>query len=395
MNYVGIDIGKRYHYASVLTENTLPTKPVRFNTVRDGYTLFLNYLTQYNCTKTDTIIGLEATGHYWLPLFEKLKQEGFTVYVLNPLQVDAYRNENIRGTKTDEIDCQLIAKIIRFGSGQSTHLPTEDLFVLRELRRFRADSRKRTTTLKLKIIAIIDQVFPEYQSIFPDIFCKTSTEILKEYKTVGDIADEELEKLTKAIQTISRKQFSEKEAVLLKDKAKTTFGLRFGLDAFSLKLRCLIEELEHLEKQVQLLEKEVEITVLKQHTNLTSIPGVSAVTAGTILGETAEFHKNNPDPRSLLAYAGLEPRVRKSGKWVGKMKMSKRGSPYLRQAIMNAAFYAAHTEPMFKRIYEKQQGRGKLKMVALTYVAKKMAYVIASILRTNLPYHPEGMTKEE
>jgi hypothetical protein len=34
-------------------------------------------------------------------------------------------------------------------------------------------------------------------------------------------------------------------------------------------------------------------------------------------------------------------------------------------------------------------------MVALTYVAKKMAYVIASILRTNLPYHPEEAVKEQ
>ena len=88
-------------------------------------------------------------------MFEKLKQDGYTVYVLNPLQVDSYRNENIRGAKTDEIDCQLIAKVIRFGNGKSTNLPKEELFVLRELCRFRADIRKRTTTLKLKIIAVL------------------------------------------------------------------------------------------------------------------------------------------------------------------------------------------------------------------------------------------------
>jgi transposase len=395
MHYVGIDIGKRYHYASVLTDTTLPTKPVRFNTVRDGYTLFLAYLAQHNCQQTDTIIGLEATGHYWLTLFEKLKQEGFTVYVLNPLQVDSYRNENIRGAKTDEIDCQLIAKIIRFGSGKSTNLPKEELFVLRELCRFRADIRKRTTTLKLKIIAILDQVFPEYQSVFPDVFCKTAQELLKEYTSVEMIAEEDLEKLTQIIKTISKQQFTEKHALALKTKAAQTFGLTFGLDGFSLKLRCLIEELEHLETQIQLLEKEIEIAVAKEHTSLTTIPGVSAVIAGTILGETAEFHKASPDPRSLLAYAGLEPRIRKSGIWTGKMKMSKRGSPYLRYAITIAAFHAAHIEPMFQRIYEKQQGRGKLKMVALTYVAKKMAYVIASILRTNMPYHPEGVLAKE
>jgi transposase len=395
MHYVGIDIGKRYHYASLMTENTPATKPVRFNSVQEGYELFLAYLVQHNCRTEDTIIGLEATGHYWLTLFEKLKRDGYTVYVLNPLQVDSYRNENIRGAKTDEIDCQLIAKIIRFGSGQSTHLPKEELFVLREICRFRADIRKRTTTLKLKIIAIVDQVFPEYQSVFPDIFCKTAQELLKEYTTVEMIAEEDVEKLTQVIKMISKQQFTEKHALALKTKAKATFGLRFGLDAFSLKLRILIEELEHLETQIKLLEKEIEIAVAKQHTQLTSVPGVSAVIAGTILGETAEFHKASPDPRSLLAYAGLEPRVRKSGIWVGKMKMSKRGSPYLRYAITTAAFHAAHTEPMFQKIYLKQQGRGKVKMVALTYVAKKMAYVIASILRTNLPYHPEGVLVQE
>jgi transposase len=395
MKYVGIDIGKRYHYASIIDEDNPATKPVRFNSVQEGYILFLSYLSQYNCQKTDTVIGLEATGHYWLTLFEKLKRDGYTVYVLNPLQVDSYRNENIRGAKTDEIDCQLIAKIIRFGNGQSTNLPTEELFVLRELCRFRADIRKRTTTLKLKIIAILDQVFLEYQSVFPDVFCKTAQELLKEYTSVEMIAEEDLEKLTQVIKTISKQQFTEKHALDLKTKAQVSFGLKFGLDAFSLKLRCLMEELEHLETQIKLLEKEIEIAVAKQHTSLTSIPGVSAVIAGTILGETAEFHKANPDPRSLLAYAGLEPRIRKSGIWVGKMKMSKRGSPYLRHAITIAAFYAAHSEPMFQKIYQKQLGRGKLKMVALTYVAKKMAYVIASILRTNLPYHPEGATAGE
>lgn len=395
MKYVGIDIGKRYHYASIIAGDTPATKPVRFNAVQEGYELFLAYLAQHNCTNEETIIGLEATGHYWLTLFEKLKRDGYTVYVLNPLQVDSYRNENIRGAKTDEIDCQLIAKVIRFGSGQSTKLPREDLFVLRELCRFRADVRKRSTALKLKIIAILDQVFPEYQSVFQNIFCKTSTEILKEYATAEMIAGEDLEKLTHVIKTISKQQLTEKHATELHAKAQETFGLKFGLDAFSLKLRCLLDELEHLETQIKLVEKEIEIAVVKQHTNLTTIPGVSAVIAGTILGETVEYHTVNPDPRSLLAYAGLEPRIRKSGQWTGQMKMSKRGSPYLRHAINIAALYAAHNEPMFQKIYLKQQGRGKVKMVALTYVAKKMAYVIASILRTNLPYHPEEEAVKE
>src|SRR2546428_12491826 len=132
MKYVGIDIGKIYHYASILDEENTATEPFRFNNVREGYELFLLYLEKYKCAKEETIIALEATGHYWLTLFEKLKHDGYTVYVLNPLQVDFYRNENIRGAKTDEIDCKLIAKIVRFGTGRPTDLPSEDLFQLRE-----------------------------------------------------------------------------------------------------------------------------------------------------------------------------------------------------------------------------------------------------------------------
>lgn len=172
MNYVGVDIGKYYHYACVIDEKNYASKAFRFNSVQDGYHSFLAFLLEHNCTKQETIIGLEATGHYWLPLFEKLKRDGYAVYVLNPLVVDSYRNENIKGIKTDEIDCRLIAKVIRFGSGRSTDLPQEDVFILWEIFRFRADLRKRTTTLKLKVIAILDQVFPEYKEIFLIFFVK-------------------------------------------------------------------------------------------------------------------------------------------------------------------------------------------------------------------------------
>ena len=390
MKYIGIDIGKAYHYASILDENNTATTPLRFNSLEEGYHSLLASLAKNNCLQQEAIIGLEATGHYWLPLFEHLKKDGFTVYVLNPLLVDSYRNENIRGAKTDELDCKLIAKIIKFGAGKASNLPQEDLFALRQLCRFRYGLVKRLTQLKVGIITILDQVFPEYETVFTDMFCKTSTELLKEYTSAEMIADEDAEKLTQVIMTVSKKQFGGNKAQDLQKKAKETFGLRFGLDAFSLELKCLLEQFKHLEQQIKLLKKEIEIMVDKQHTQLTSIPGVSKVVAGEILGETVHYHMDsNSDPRSLLAYAGLEPKIRKSGKYTGKMKLSKRGSPYLREAIFIAAYYAAHHEPMFEKIYKKHRGRGKLKRVALTFVAKKMTFVIASILRTNKPYQPE------
>src|ERR1700688_4995392 len=116
MKYIGIDIGKRFHVACVVddTKDTIG-KHLTFSSLGVGYEKFMEYLKLHEVAKEDSIIGLEATGHYWLTLFQKLKGAGFVVYVLNPLQVQSFRNEKIRGSKTDDLDCELIAKVIKFG----------------------------------------------------------------------------------------------------------------------------------------------------------------------------------------------------------------------------------------------------------------------------------------
>jgi transposase len=150
-----------------------------------------------------------------------------------------------------------------------------------------------------------------------------------------------------------------------------------------------MKSIEHLQKQKTLLEKKIEQLVAKQKTTLLTVPGISSVTAGVILGETVGFFKkDSPDPRPLLAYAGLDPKLKESGKWKGQTLMSKRGSPYLRETIWQAALVASVHDKGFKTIYDKQRSRGKPHKVALTYVAKKLTYVVHSVMRTNLPYRP-------
>ena len=59
--------------------------------------------------------GMEATGHYWLPLYAHLRQDGQIVHVINPLQSDALRNMFLRQPKNDTIDALIVAQVIRFG----------------------------------------------------------------------------------------------------------------------------------------------------------------------------------------------------------------------------------------------------------------------------------------
>lgn len=393
--YVGIDIGKSTHVACVLSAENTFSRHLHFNSFLPGFEKFIAFLASQGCIKEETIIGCEATGHYWLTLFEKLKEAGFTVFVLNPLQVHSFRNENIRGLKTDDRDCELIATVLRFGVGAPSEIPNENLYQLKELSRFRHDLVRQISTVKVKTLSVLDRTFPEYETVFSNVFGLASTAVLKTYTTAEEIADLDIAKLTQVLETASRKRFSRSHAEKLQQQARSTFGIKFGIDALSLELKILIKSIEHLQKQKTLLEKKIKQLVAKQKSTLLTIPGISSVVAGMIMGETVGFFKKDSlDPRPLLAFAGLDPKLKESGKWKGQTLMSKRGSPYLREAIWQAALVASVHDKGFKKIYDKKRSEGKPHKVALTYVAKKLTYVIHSVIRTNKPYRPVLETAE-
>jgi len=125
---------------------------------------------------------------------------------------------------------------------------------------------------------------------------------------------------------------------------------------------------------------------------LRSVPGLGKVWTPTVLAEVLPvFH---PEPRhgakKFVAAAGIDVRLHDSGEFAGKGKMSKRGSKYLRTAVMQAADVAVFLvkDPLFKAVYERQKARGKHHTVALSHVAHKMLHVVFSMLKNKRPYTP-------
>src|SRR5699024_12532720 len=86
------------------------------------------------------MIGLEATGHYWLSVFSFLTALEFNVVPFNPIQSDTLRNFYILKTKTDTIDALVIAQVVRMDLPDQTYLPTEDIVGLKQLSRVRYSS---------------------------------------------------------------------------------------------------------------------------------------------------------------------------------------------------------------------------------------------------------------
>jgi len=171
MFYLGIDIGKNKHVASLLDEKGKTIfKAFSFSNSTEGGISLLEKLSAHS---SDVEIGMEATGHYWLALYSFLVEHGFVIHVINPIQTDGWRNATeIRKHKTDVIDSVLIADFIRYGQFLETSLVNEDVLSLRNLSRFRNYLVSSIGDLKRKTICILDQIFPEYQAVFSNVFGK-------------------------------------------------------------------------------------------------------------------------------------------------------------------------------------------------------------------------------
>ena len=162
-------------------------KAFSFPNTSDGGNALFSKLASYSLKPSDFEIGMEATGHYWLSVYSFLFEKSFLLHVINPIQTDGWRRgTEIRRRKNDIIDSVLIADLIRYGQFVETKLADEDLFSLRTLTRFRTYLVESISDLKRKVVCVLDQVFPEYQSIFSDIFGKTSKEILLQFSSPID-----------------------------------------------------------------------------------------------------------------------------------------------------------------------------------------------------------------
>ena len=92
MFYLGIDIGKRTHVASVMDDaGKVLLKGFSFPNTLEGGQLLLTRLSTISDDSSDFLTGMEATGHYWLALFSFLDEADYFVHVINPIQTDGWR----------------------------------------------------------------------------------------------------------------------------------------------------------------------------------------------------------------------------------------------------------------------------------------------------------------
>ena len=119
---------------------------------------------------------------------------------------------------------------------------------------------------------------------------------------------------------------------------------------------------------------------------LQSLPGIGPLLAGRILSEVGKI-KRFTNAKALVAFAGLDPRIKQSGKTSRRnTRLTKRGSPFLRRTLFMAATIAERCDPELKSYYEKKRNEGKPYTVATLAVARKLTHRIYAVLQRGTPY---------
>lgn len=386
MIIVGIDISKRSHEAVIIDGmGNILLKPFRFQNNSAGFQKLLKATGKYS---DDLCFGMEATGHYWLSLFARLKNLGHQIHVINPMQTDSLRNMYIRQSKNDTRDSFLVAEVIRFGRFSESGMPPSVLYTLRELSRNRFFLIDMRSDLKRKVVALLDQAFPEYETLFSDIFGLTSTAILKNCPTPKEILAMEEEFLLKIIQEPSRKRFGMAKVKQIRDTAADSFGIELTTDFFSGMIKSHVRHIDFITGQIGELESQM-IEMLSQFdSKVATIIGIGPVLAAVIISEIGEISRFSCASK-LAAFAGVDPTMKQSGEYMGtRNRMSKRGSPYLRRAIWLAATVAAHHDPALHAFYLKKREEGKPYMTTIGHICRKLTSIIYAIMRDNKEYLP-------
>ena len=389
MYIVGIDIGKNHHEASIVSpEGKQIGRSLRFATTHKGADSLMSFIFK-NIGNSPCVFGMEATGHYWYPIYSFLKAKRYTIYVINPIQSDSLRKMYIRQTKNDSIDSFLIAEVIRFGQFGTTSMADENILAMRQLCRYRDSVISSRTEIKLRIGTIMEQIFPEYEKQFSSLWVSTSMGILEKYLTPENIENTPIDELFEIIKDKSHNRLTKAKAISIKEAAADTFGIKIAQDAFSFQLKQLIDRMNFLDKQIEALDIEIMKYYEQFDCYLHTIPGIGIIGAATILAEIGDISRFK-NSSALVAFAGIDPTVRQSGEFNSTHNhMSKRGSPYLRHAIFLAATTCSFHNSPLNAYYKKKRDQGKHHLTATGAVARKLTTVIYAVLRDSKPYEPK------
>lgn len=364
MIYVGIDVGKEKHECLIVSsdENRSFSSFTISNDIF-GFSLLERQILSYSENLDEIKIGLEATGHYCNNLENFLTQKNFHIFIINPLFSSLHRKSiSFRKTKTDKFDTRSIVSIL-MTQNLKPYVPISyHKKELKSLTRYRFRLVKDCSQLKLSFARLINLIFPELESIVPQIQVNSIYQLMNQYPDTTATSNAHLTSLTTLLSKHSRGHYGKEKALAIRNAARQSIGTCERI--VTLELKQTLARLFLLMEQIAVVEEHIKTILSKIDSPV--------MTAAMLLAEIGDF-SNFSSPEKILAFAGMNPSIYQSRQYLSShAKIVKRGSKYLRYALYTAAKNVSHWDTTFHAFFEKKHKEGKHYNVALSHVAKKL-----------------------
>ena len=399
---VGMDIAKRIHYACFVDERgRVIEKAFAVHQSKEGFeNLYKKILqTMKEAKKTEVIIGIEPTGHYWMNLAYFLDQYGIPLVMVNPMHVRRSKelDDNLP-TKHDKKDALVIARLLKDGRFSYPRILKDIEAELRIGSTLRSKLTEDLASIKNRIIRWLDRYFPEFTQVFPN-FGKMALATLEMTPLPKDIKEktaEELVFLYRQVKGMRAPQLP--KAKLLIEAAKNSIGLTEGTQMAQHEIATLLRQYRLLETEIETVNNQLaemaQTTI--EYEILASVPGLGDTTIVDLLSEVGCFALYE-NPRQLIKLAGLTLCESSSGQHKGQKHISKRGRKKLRNTLFKVIVPLIRHNEAFKQLHEyyttRQQNplRGKQSMVIL---CGKLLKVLHGICKKKVFFNEQHMMKD-
>lgn len=396
---IGIDIGSTVQYARAFDWRGIElSKVYKFSNNRSGFEGFRDWMQwlQDRFQKTDALVGIEPTGHYWFDFGEFLENEGIKLVMVNPYAVKQSKElDDNSQSKNDNKDPKVIAKLVVEGRYSAPYTPDGAYADLRILVNNRKRLIREFTQIKNRFARWFAIYFPEYKQVFGNYEAESSILLLKVACTPEEIINLGADGINRIWRDAKLRAVGIKRATTLCETAKQSIGFKKGTSAARYEMNLLLQDYEYKKAQIDSIMEEIEQVCNKipESENLLAIQGVGIITVAGFLAEVGDVRRFE-SPRQIQKLAGLSLRENSSGKHKGQTTISKRGRSKLRSILFNAAIPLIATNSEFRelhRYYTTRANNPLKKKQSVIAISCKLIRIFYAILTKGVAYDPGKM----
>ncbi|SFF47318.1 Transposase [Paenibacillus algorifonticola] len=391
---IGVDIAQEAHVARAVSFRGIALgTPLEFGNHREGFDLFERWIQDLlkSYKLSSVIVGMEPTGHYWFSLAHWLVDQGIEAVLVNPHLVKKNKeNRDNTPSKSDHKDALVIADMVKNGYYSPVRFHAEAYEELRILMANRETVTKRLNSAVNQIHRWVDIVFPELRQVFKILTCTSAIATLRLFPLPQEISRLNTEQVLDGWKQFVKRHAGVKRAELLISLARSSVGTTQALHAYKLHLGQLLEEYDLANRQLEQIKHELQLILerIPYAQKLLEIRGVNITNLAGVLGEAGDL-SGYTHGNALLRHAGLNLAEASSGKWRGKMVLSKRGRPRLRHFLylMTMSMVMTNLEIRASHHYNVEEKKLK-KMKSIMKLCGKVARMLVALAKNNTTYEP-------